>query len=294
MTPTHATRAVLFVDISGSTRLYETLGDEQALARVGSSLALLSQVCEDCGGKVIKNIGDGAMCVFDTADAALRASRLMHEKIEQQQHPGEPNLGIHIGCHFGPVLENAGDFYGDTVNLAARVAGLAKIGQIITTEDTVSKLSPGLAERARKLSQVPVKGKQKAVTIFEFLWQDSEDLTALGTRTTDHRRLARLVLRYEGREWQFDGAGEISIGRDDTCDVVVGDRKASRKHARIEHRGDKFVLADQSFNGTWVQIKGEEAVVLRREELMLRASGSITLGHAPANDEGAPVEFSCK
>ena len=83
MTPTHATRAVLFVDISGSTRLYETLGDEQALARVGSSLALLSQVCEDCGGKVIKNIGDGAMCVFDTADAALRASRLMHEKIEQ-------------------------------------------------------------------------------------------------------------------------------------------------------------------------------------------------------------------
>ena len=293
MTPTHATRAILFVDITGSTRLYETLGDEQALARVGKSLAMLSQVCEDCGGKVIKNIGDGAMCVFDTADAALRASRLMHEKIEQQQHPGEPNLGIHIGCHFGPVLENAGDFYGDTVNLAARVAGLAKIGQIITTEDTVSKLSPGLAERARKLSLVPVKGKQKAVTIFEFLWQDSEDLTALGTRTTDHRRLARLVLRYEGREWQFEGPGEIAIGRDAACDVVVGDRKASRKHARIEHRGDKFVLSDQSSNGTWVQVNGEEAVALRREELMLRGSGSISLGHGPVAGEGAPVEFSC-
>ena len=293
MTPTHATRAVLFVDISGSTRLYETLGDEQALARVGSALAMLSQVCEDCGGNVIKTTGDGAMCVFDTADAALRASRLMHEKIELQQHPGEPNLGIHIGCHFGPVLENAGDFYGDTVNLAARVAGLAKIGQIITTEDTVSKLSPGLAERARKLSLVPVKGKQKPVTIFEFLWQDSEDLTALGTRT-DHRRLARLVLRYEGREWQFEGPGELSIGRDGTCDVVVGDRKASRRHARVERRRDKFVLADRSANGTWVQLGGEEAVVLRREELMLRASGSISLGHSPADDEGAPVEFSCK
>jgi class 3 adenylate cyclase len=294
MTPTHATRAVLFVDISGSTRLYETLGDEQALAHVGSSLALLSQVCEECGGKVVKTTGDGAMCVFDTADVALRASRLMHEKIEQQQHPGEPNLGIHIGCHFGPVLENAGDLYGDAVNLAARVAGLAKVGQIITTADTVGQLSPALAERARMLSQVPVKGKQKAVTIFEFLWQDSEDLTALGTRTTDHRRLARLVLRYEGREWQFEGPGEISIGRDGTCDVVVGDRKASRKHARIEHRGDKFVLADQSSNGTWVQLNGEEAVVLRREELMLRASGSISLGHSPADAEGAPVEFSCK
>jgi hypothetical protein len=140
---------------------------------------------------------------------------------------------------------------------------------------------------------VPVKGKQNAVTIFEFLWQDSEDLTALGTRT-DHRRLARLVLRYEEREWQVEGPGEISIGRDGTCDVVVDDRKASRKHARIEHRGDKFVLADQSFNGTWVQVNGEEAVVLRREELMLRGSGSISLGHSPADDEGAPVEFSCK
>jgi len=140
---------------------------------------------------------------------------------------------------------------------------------------------------------VPVKGKQKAVTIFEFLWQDSEDLTALGTRTTDHRRLARLVLRYEGREWQFDGPGEVSIGRDGACDVVVGDRKASRKHARIEHRGDKFVLSDQSFNGTWVQVNGEDAVALRREELMLRGSGSISLGHGPVAGEGAPVEFSC-
>ena len=293
MTPTHATRAILFVDISGSTRLYETLGDEQALARVGSAMAMMSQVCEDCGGKVIKTTGDGALCVFDTADAALRASRLMHEKFDERQHPGEPNLGIHSGCHFGPVLENAGDLYGDAVNLAAHVAGLAKVGQIITTADTVGKLSPALAERARKLSQVPVKGKQQGVTIFEFLWQDSEDLTALGTRT-DHGRLVRLMLQYEGREWQFEGPGEISIGRDGTCDVVVGDRKASRKHARIEHRGDKFVLADQSSNGTWVQFNGEEAVVLRREEIMLRASGSISLGHRPADDEGAPVQFSCK
>ncbi len=294
MTPTHATRAVLFVDISGSTRLYETIGDERALARVGRSLAMLARVCEDCGGKVIKTTGDGAMCMFETADAALRASRLMQEKTDEQQEPGEPGLGIHIGCHFGPVLENAGDLYGDTVNLAARVAGLAKVGQIITTADTIGKLSPALAERARKLDRVPVKGKQKAVTIFEFLWQDSDDLTALSTRT-DPGRVARLVLKHEGREWRFEGPGELSFGRDGACDVVVGDRKASRQHARIERRRDKFVLADQSSNGTWVQFAGEaEEVVLRREELMLRASGLIGLGHSPTDGEGAPVEFSCE
>jgi len=294
MPPSKATCAVLFVDISGSTRLYETIGDEQALARVGRSLAMLSGVCADCGGKVIKTAGDGAMCMFETADAALRASRLMQEKTAEQLEPGAPGLGIHIGCHFGPVLENAGDLFGDTVNLAARVAGLAKSGQIITTADTVARLSPALAERARKLDGVPVKGKRKAVMIFEFLWQDSDDLTALSTRIVEGRA-ASLTLAYEGRTWRFEGPGELTLGRDGTCDVAVGDRKASRLHARVERRRDKFVLVDQSSNGTWVQIAGEtEVVVLRREELMLRASGLIGLGHSPADGQGAPVKFSCE
>ena len=231
MTPTHATGAVLFVDMSGSTRLYEVLGDERALARVGNSLALISRVCADCGGKVIRTTGDGALCMFETADAALRASCLMQEKTDQQQATGEPGLGIHIGCHFGPVLASGGDLYGDTVNLAARVAGLAKAGQIITTADTIDKLSPALIEQARKLDRVAVKGKQEAVTIFEFLWQQSDELTAYSTHT-DYGRAARIVLKYEGREWRFEGPGELSFGRDGGCDVVVGDRKASRRHAR--------------------------------------------------------------
>src|SRR5262245_7586322 len=109
MGPTHASRAVLFVDVSGSTRLYERLGDELALARVGRCLSMVGRVCEACGGRVVKTTGDGAMCVFVNADAAVRASRLMQEKNAEQQDPGEPALGIHIGCHYGPVLEDAGD-----------------------------------------------------------------------------------------------------------------------------------------------------------------------------------------
>jgi class 3 adenylate cyclase len=294
MTPSSNTRAVLFVDLSGSTRLYETLGDERALGVVHRMLSMLARVCEDCGGTVVKNTGDGAMCVFESADAALRAARLMQEKTEEQREPGQPGLGIHIGCHCGPVLEKGGDLYGDAVNLAARVAGVAKVGQIITTADTVGMLSATLAVRARQLHRVPVKGKQNAVAIFEFLWEeDTEELTALGTRT-DHSRVARLVLRYEGREWRFEGPGELSIGRDGGCDIVVGDRKASRQHARIERRRDKFVLADHSSNGTWVRFTGEaEEVVLRHEELMLRANGAIGFGHSPADGQGAPVEFTC-
>jgi class 3 adenylate cyclase len=293
MPPRHATCAVLFVDISGSTRLYESLGDERALARVGGTLATLSQVCADCGGRVIKTAGDGAMCMFETAEAALRAAGLMQEKTAERGEADAKGYGIHIGCHFGPVLENAGDLFGDTVNLAARVAGLAKVGQIITTADTVERLPPSQAERARRLDSVPVKGKQKAVTIFEFLWQESDELTAMGTRL-ETGRAALLTLDYEGRNWRFEGPGELTLGRDGTCDVVVGDRKASRLHARLERRRDKFVLVDQSSNGTWVQFAAEaEMVVLRREELMLRASGLIGLGHSPTDGQGPPVKFSC-
>jgi adenylate cyclase len=284
----------MFVDISGSTRLYETVGDESALARVGRALGILSRACADCGGTVIKTAGDGAMCAFETADAALRASRLMQERIAQQMSSGTGGVGIHVGCHYGAALESDGDLFGDSVNVAARMAGLAKDGQIITTGDTVARLSPELGERVRRLEGVSVKGKRDALTIFEFLWQDSEDLTAMGTRI-ELGLAVRLDLSYEGREWHFDGPGELTFGRDGACNVTVGDRKASRLHARVERRREKFVLIDQSSNGTWVQFAGEaDVVVLRREELILRASGLIGLGHNPTDGQGAPVRFACK
>jgi adenylate cyclase len=180
------------------------------------------------------------------------------------------------------------------VNLAARVAGLAKVGQIVTTEETFKLLSPELAQRARKLIRVQVKGKQAPVTIFEFMWRDSEDITALST-LTDHGPAVHLVIKYESREWHFEGPGELSIGRGDDCDIVVGDRKASRRHARVERRRNNFVLVDQSSNGTWVQVSGEaEATVLQREEIILRATGVIGLGHSPADGQGTPLAFICK
>jgi class 3 adenylate cyclase len=293
MVPTYATRAVLFVDVSNSTGLYESLGDLRALARVGHCLAMVGHVCEEFGGRVVKTMGDGAMCVFVSAEAAVRASRLMQEKSAEQQDPGEPALGIHIGCHYGPVLENAGDVYGDTVNLAARIAGLAKVGQIIITAEMTETLPPELAGRVRKLHPVPVRGRQEPAAICELLWRDADDLAQLRTGT-DHGQVARLVLRYEGREWRFEGPGGLTLGRGGGCDIVVADPKASRQHARIERRRNNYVLADHSSNGTWVHLTGEpQGIVLRRKELILRVSGLICFGHVLIEEEGAPVEFWC-
>jgi class 3 adenylate cyclase len=287
--------AVLFVDISGSTRLYEELGDAQALARVESCLRLLQRAADELGGRVIKTTGDGVMCAFADPEAALQAARAMQVKVLEQSVLGGPTLGIHVGCHYGAVMESAGDLYGDCVNVAARVAGLAKVGQIITTSEAAGRLSAAVQDKVRLLDRVAVKGRRDPVEICEFVWQDSEELTTLGTRFAEER-VPRLKLGFGERELWFDGAGGggVTIGRDASCDIVIGDRKTSRQHARIEKRRDKFVLADHSSNGTFVAIAEEPEVCLRREEVMLRAHGRIGLGHRTTELEATVVDFHCE
>lgn len=288
------TYAVLLVDISGSTKLYEELGDEQAHARVDGCLRLLHQAAAELAGRIVKSTGDGLMCAFEDAEAALHAARTMHARVAEQAALGGPMLGIHIGCHYGPVLENAGDLYGDCVNVAVRVAGLAKRGQVITTQEVVARIGGRLRERMRRLNPVSVKGKREPLEIFELMWQDSEELTMLGTRFEQPPPGLRLV--FEGRELWFDGtaAAALTLGRDAACEIVIGDRKTSRQHARIEKRLDKFVLVDHSSNGTYVEVANEGELCLRREELILRAQGRIALGHRITDADATVVDFFCE
>ena len=64
-------------------------------------------------------------------------------------------------------------------------------------------------------------------------------------------------------------------------------------HAKIERRRDKFVFIDQSSNGSYITFKGENEILLRREELLLRGSGSISFGHTYSKDPSEVVEFFC-
>ena len=292
MDPVQHNRAVMFIDVSDSTTLYESLGDAEAHAYVRRCLDVIGQVADELGGRVVKTTGDGLMCAFDDADAAIQAGSTMHARNAAQRVEGMPVLGIHIGCHFGPVIESAGDLFGAAVNVAARVAGLARVGQIITTEDTFRELSSPLRKRARGLDRMPVKGRSGELMVYEVLWQETDDITIFEVRTGPERP-TRLVLRHEGREVVLESgtARSVTMGRDSACDIVVADRRASRQHARIEHRRDKFVLVDHSSNGTSVRIAEEHEVVLRREELMLRGQGQIALGHSTADPDAVLVEF---
>jgi class 3 adenylate cyclase len=293
MTDEPSDLAVLFADVSGSTRLYETVGDAEALAAIARCLAQMAGVCEGRGGRVIKTIGDEVMAVFPTPDEAAEAAAEIQKRICELPLVGRTRLAVRIGFHHGPAIEADGDLYGDSVNVAARMAALAKGDQIILTAHTAGLLTPVLRSRVREIDILTVKGKVKDIGIFELIWQDSEeDLTTLSPRYTPPP--AQLRLRHGSREIDL-GAGHsiFTLGRDQQNDAVISDRMASRMHARIERRRDKFVLIDQSSNGTYITIAGEPEILLRREEIILRGHGHVSFGHAYQDDPSEVLAFWC-
>jgi class 3 adenylate cyclase len=284
---------VLFADVAGSTRLYDTLGDVLAKKLVDECIALMRGVVAQYGGRVIKTIGDEVMCVLPNADSACLAAMDMQLKIMALPAVSDVKRAIRVGFHVGPVIQENNDVFGDTVNLAARMVGLAKATQIMTTQDSVDHLPRLLKNSTRKIAALAIKGKGDDVAVCEVIWQASDELTMATPSIMPAEKTSRLQLRCGSDEWIVDQSNPlVLIGRDASCQIVVADRMASRQHARIERRQDKFFLVDESTNGTFVSGVGESEVVLRRESLMLHGQGRIALGHSVSLAGDATVAFS--
>jgi class 3 adenylate cyclase len=296
MSEKHDNLSILFVDVSDSVRLYESLGDAAAFREVHEYLAVFKQVVVEYNGRVVKTMGDGALCAFADPDAAVLAACEMHARVQEKQSVQERKIAIRIGLHHGPVLVTDDDVFGDTVNTAARMAQLAVAGQIISTGETIAMLSAQQRHATRHLDALPVRGKHEAVTVFEVLWQTgSSDHTQMPGRFDTILReagVSRLRLTHAGGEIVV--VTSISIGRDASHGIALRDPMASRNHAHIERRKDKFVLIDQSSNGTFVSMKTGEEFKLRREEMLLHGSGALAFGHNPRDRSAEVVGFWCE
>jgi class 3 adenylate cyclase len=288
--------SVLFADLSGSTRLYESEGDKVALQAIGHCIHLLSQAVRHGGGRVVKTIGDAVMAEFATPDAAAMAAGGMQAAIDAMPPVGAYRLGLRVGFHAGPVLRADNDVFGDTVNLAARLAEQAGRNQIITSRETSDRLGPLFRAAKRPLYAIHVKGKAEEVELCEVIWRNGDpNLTMIPTRSAGPKSEARLLrLRYGDREvFRRRQDDVLSLGRDAACDVVVTSPRASRRHCGIERRQDKFVLSDLSTNGTYVTVEGGGEVLVRREELWIGSHGWIAFGQ-PRAEADAVAEYFCE
>jgi adenylate cyclase len=273
--------AIMFADITGSTRLYNQLGDGKAELLISTRLQIMCDITANNNGRVIKKIGDEIMCQFPTAEDAALAATEMH--VKKVSSDGASALNIRVGLHYGNTIAKDGDIFGDAVNIAARMAAIAKANQTITTESFVHLLSNASKSKTRLFDSTRVKGIDEEIKVYQVMWEEGNVTTFA---TAQHILQAAqadvsIVLTVNGKERFYsdsDMSTAISIGRDEACDITVDAKFASRSHVDLEFRRGKFVLADHSTNGTYVKLNQQNDIFIRREALPLIGEGFISLG----------------
>jgi adenylate cyclase len=155
--------AMAFLDLSGYTRVTEERGD-QAAAELAASLSnIVATAAAQHRGRAVKWVGDGVMFHFPDAGPAVRSAL---EMVERTPAVGLPPA--HVGIDAGPVVSQDGDFFGRTVNVAARVSDRAGPGQILVTDRVVEAASSD-GFRFRELGPAELKGLPHPVVLFEAL-----------------------------------------------------------------------------------------------------------------------------
>jgi len=295
-----ANSTVVFADLTGSTRVFEAMGNARATETVTRLTQWIGGVCEAHGGRVVKSLGDGVFAIFPEGVSATRAVVEMQRNHQKrlQTWPAPLRMELQIGVASGEVVEVDGDCYGDAVNLASRLSDLAGPGQIWATESVIEQLHGGEV-RHRSLGPINIRGKNEMPVVHRVDWQDevSEFLTMPASLVQQPRgadsSFGQIELAWLDVRSMFSAAElPIHLGRVDEAQFVVNDPRVSRLHARIEVRQGSCVLVDVSTYGTWVRFHGTAGasgeIALRRDECVLHGSGEIGLG-APLSDFSAPT-----
>ena len=269
---------VVFADILGGADLIAKAGDAAAVAALAACIEQVKRAAEKAGGRVISRATDKLMVLLPTPDAAADAAAAMHTAMDSFPQ-GDTRLALGIGFHHGPVIQKDNEVHGDTVNLAARLVEQAANGQIITTRETASHLSPLYRAWMRKLYSIDIKGRSGQVALCELVWRADDNATLFAKSKTTRVATTTLTISYRGKTLvRRRDRDAVTLGRDESCGIQIQDDQASRLHCTIERRQDKWFLIDHSTNGTYVTVDGAQEVLVQREEFTLSGRGRIACG----------------
>ncbi len=286
--------AIVFADVVGSTQLYDKFGDTKASETVAHCLEIMKDATYQFNGTVIKTIGDEVMSTFETVDDAMGAAVMMQSRVTSETKKDGIPVSIRIGCHYGPVVQEQNDIFGAAVHTANRMTSQAKAKQIIISGFTVEQMSSDLRKQTRQIDVATVRGRLDEVALYELVWQPEEATSMLPTIEWENkeRRASKLLLNFRDTTVEVsDKRKSINLGRADDNDVVIKGNLISRIHAKIEMRRGKFVLVDQSTNGTFLQSAQGRETFVRRDTAELDAEGTIGLGRAEAPGSNLAVYY---
>jgi len=289
---------VVFVDVTGSTQLYEELGDIAAYTKISTCLAQLGDIVARFGGIVIKHIGDEVLCFFADVVAGVRA--VIVAQIEMHTASAQHAMPVRIGCHYGDILWRDRDIFGDTVNIAAHLASLAKAGQILSTDSTLNQYESARIsyqgtyqihgeldfERRlnhRLLTQFMPKGKQNAIHVELVQWEiflDEivTDWTFVKPILHVEQQLALRLLGFNAVHVLNSEAPRLSVGRTQDVTVMINSRNVSRIHGVFELIAGQIKYTDRSSNGSYIRIGQQKSQLVHCGTVNLAQDGAISFG----------------
>ena len=292
---------ILFADISESTLLYDRMGDITATNMIKKCLSLLEEVTQLQMGDMLNAVGDKANCIFWDANSAVLAAKGMNEAVEDysiNNTDGRIPINLHIGIHSGPVQNEGNEIFGDTVNMVVRVTKIAKPRQILITEQVFNDLEATLKPSAQLTTTIAVKGNSSPLNLYEFIWEDYDTTVAIdrdklsGLKTVQNRCLELTV---QNQTYEITcHVPRLKLGRQSQNDIVIRDKSVSRFHALIELKNDKFVLNDQSTNGTFVNPQEGKPYCVKQTEAYLDGTGVIWLGEDSGLDSSIAIHYRIK
>ena len=164
-----AVRSVMFTDIVGSTELAQRLGDDVAFELVNTHDVIVRGAVAEFSGKVIKHTGDGIMAVFLSPVQAVKAAcRIQTAVTALVPEQGRPDFQVRIGAAAGEPIERDNDFFGSTVNLAARLCAHAEPGKVLVTNG-IAELCLGKGMQFAEIKRAALKGFDEEIRTREVM-----------------------------------------------------------------------------------------------------------------------------
>ncbi len=285
MSKENTSQIVLFVHMANTPDLNKNLGEESTQSLIKSGLSYLSIIAQQHMGTVIKNTDDGLICTFEDAGHAVEAGKTMHMDIEQvliSEKPKSIPPCISVGLHFGPIKKDEEDVSGEAINVVQKLVQIPCHRKIITTQETIDHFSADIQSLIQPLDSEESDDNLADQKLYEIIWEidglsellqgSSGDIDENNLRTCLELRMDDILIEVD----QNNPA--ITIGRQPHNNLVVREKPVSRTHACIAYREGKFVLIDESSNGTFVLIEGKKMKRVTKDEIELTDNGIIGVG----------------
>jgi class 3 adenylate cyclase len=282
---------VVFVDMVGSTAIYQSLGNAKGAEFVSGVTEWIGSACKAAGGHVIRYLGDGVLMAFDLGAPAVECAI----EIQKQQSERNANLpeNLHaqlkVGMARGQIVQAQTGWIGEAINVATSLSERCVPDQILVTGLAVDQISLKNFARFRNLGSMFVPGKSQPVEVFQIEWRSDGNSGLQTVRAElqsidfdDSKPMGGIRLVGVGKQATFNRSElPIVVGRHENAHFSIFDPRVSRMHVKIYEQDDLLVLEDTSRHGTSVRFaSGSTVLTLRNQECVVHDTCEIALGSA--------------